>query len=418
MKIGIVSANYPPETVVGGRMICDLAEGLVQRGHEVVVITPFPSRPLGTSYPGYEKRQVPLITKNGGLTVLRLPSHTQPQYSLLGRAWEGWSFGRSVARWLRKEGRDFDVLHEDSWPLFTQHWVGKTADQLGIPLITTIMDVYPESLLEKIPKWAGLIVESPIRAWDKAIVNRAVKVVVLSQSMKELYVRTRGVPPHRLEVVYTWQDERLFLEPQERAQCAVKYQVPPGAFSFMYMGNIGPVAGVEHLIHSFHQAQIPGTQLIIAGSGSQKAACVELVQQLQAANVRFVSDPDIANVPKMQSLADVFLLPLKKGTAGSSIPSKLAAYMFSGKPILATVDRDSATAQAVIDAQGGWVGPAEDQAWLAGMMRQVAQMKAGELAEMGRKAHTYGLSCFSKKEGVNRLAEIVLGVGRGRDSRR
>ena len=395
-------------------MICDLAENFAERGHEVVVLTPFPSWPLGSPYPGYENRSAPFTEKTGRLTVVRLPSHTQPHYSLLGRAREGWSFGRSAARWLRTEGQAFDVIYEDSWPLFTQHWVGKVASRLGIPLITTVMDVYPESLLEKLPQWTWLLVAGPLRAWDKAIVNRAAKVVVLSREMKELYVRTREVPAGRLEVVYTWQNESPFLEPQDRAQCAVKYQVPLGVFSFMFMGNIGPVAGVEHLIRSFHQAQIPGAQLLIVGSGSQKAVCVELVQQLKASNIRFISEPNLANVSKVQSLADVFLLPVKRGAASSSIPSKLGAYMFSGKPILATVDAVSATSQAIIESRGGWSGPPEDQDWLAGMMLQVTQMASVELNEMGGRARAYGLSSFSKKEGVNRLAGIILEVGRTR----
>ena len=37
----------------------------------------------------------------------------------------------------------------------------------------------------------------------------------------------------------------------------------------MYLGNNGPVAGVEFLIESFFKANIFNSKLIIAGSGSK-----------------------------------------------------------------------------------------------------------------------------------------------------
>ena len=43
-------------------------------------------------------------------------------------------------------------------------------------------------------------------------------------------------------------------------------------------------------------------------------------------------------VPKIQAQADCMLLPIKKGAASSSIPSKLPACMFSAKPIIGCVD--------------------------------------------------------------------------------
>ena len=183
-------------------------------------------------------------------------------------------------------------------------------------------------------------------------------------------------------------------------------------FTFMYMGNIGAVAGVDHLIRSFHRAKLANAQLIIGGGGAQRAVCQELVRGLNVGNVRFLSDPDSRNVPKLQSLADVLLLPMKRGEASSSIPSKLAAYMFSGKPIIATVDAGSATAKAIIDSQCGWVGMPEDETWLAERMRVVMKLTHDELLAFGRRARTYGMAHFSKAEGVNKLARILAEAAR------
>jgi hypothetical protein len=173
------------------------------------------------------------------------------------------------------------------------------------------------------------------------------------------------------------------------------------------LGNIGPVAGVDLLIRAFHFATIPSAQLLIIGDGAALTACRQLVNRIGAENILFISDPSVAQVPKLQSMADVCLLPVKRGAAMSSIPSKLPAYLFSTKPVLATVDADSDTARAIKDAGCGWVGEPEDQVWLSGKMQEVALMDEGELRSIGEKGHSFGLANFSKTQGVSRLAQII-----------
>ena len=49
MKVGIVSQWFPPEPVY---LPGDLAEELVEHGHDVRVLTGFPNYPDGKVYPG------------------------------------------------------------------------------------------------------------------------------------------------------------------------------------------------------------------------------------------------------------------------------------------------------------------------------------------------------------------------------
>ena len=142
--------------------------------------------------------------------------------------------------------------------------------------------------------------------------------------------------------------------------------------SFMYLGNIGPVAGVEFLIHSFVKANLKRARLIIAGSGSRKQSCIELARYYQDAAIEFWDVPD-GKVPEVQSQADIMLLPVKRGAAMSSIPSKLPAYMFSRKPIIASLDLQSDTARAIVESDCGIVVDAENEQALIGALQEVIQ---------------------------------------------
>ena len=176
-------------------------------------------------------------------------------------------------------------------------------------------------------------------------------------------------------------------------------------FTFMYMGNIGPVAGVDLLIDAFTQAGLVNAKLVVAGSGSMK----EKMQEKAAANqnIEFWDVPN-GKVPEIQSKADCMLLPIKKGAASSSIPSKLPAYMFSAKPIIGCIDADSDTAEAISQADCGWVIEPENVQLLADKMKTVAALNAACMKEYGENALKYGLEHFSKKKNLEKLTKVIL----------
>jgi glycosyltransferase involved in cell wall biosynthesis len=292
--------------------------------------------------------------------------------------------------------------------MLSQALLARYCVRSGTPLIWHIKDLYPESWLAKLPSCVSKSVAAPLVSLDRWIVRQAEKTVVLSESLRRVYLDDRGLPTERVLTVQDWVDEQRFARLPERAEACARYDVPEDRFTFLYLGNIGPVAGVELLIEAFHAARLPQAQLVIAGGGSAKAACMELARRLGAVEVRFVSDPEAKNVPLLQSLAHVCLLPVKKGAAISSIPSKLIAYLLSAKPVLATLDAASDTARCIREAECGWVGEPEQVPWLAHKMAEVVALPAAELEAMGQRARAYGLKFFSKAQGVPKLAGVIL----------
>ena len=103
---------------------------------------------------------------------------------------------------------------------------------------------------------------------------------------------------------------------------------------------------------AFAEANIENAELRIYGGGNKKDYCVDLVKQLGAKNIIFdmVSRDKVAFV---QSQADVLLLALPKGNGNLCLPSKMTSYMLSGKPVLASVDHDSATTRYIKEADCG-----------------------------------------------------------------
>ena len=81
MKVLVLSQWYPPEPQ---SVVSDLAETLVEQGHDVSVLTGFPNWPSGRLYPGYRIRMLQRETMNG-VPVARVPLFPYHGRSPVGR---------------------------------------------------------------------------------------------------------------------------------------------------------------------------------------------------------------------------------------------------------------------------------------------------------------------------------------------
>jgi glycosyltransferase involved in cell wall biosynthesis len=406
-KVVIINAVYPPEPVVSAYIGADLAHHLADRGSRVTVLCPYPTRPLGARYPGFERARAPSVVREGPVEVVRLPSFTAPRSRLGPRIWESFSFGRHAATFLEQHLSEADVVYANSWPLLSQAAVVRWCAKHSIPLVLHIQDVYPESLLTRVPVPVAAFAGAPLTALDRWNTSRATRLVVIGDTMCRTYVEGRGVSPDKVVTIFNWQDEARFVDLPSREYVCARHHIPADPFTFMYLGNIGPVAGIELLIQAFATASLAGAQLLIAGDGSSKDACVSLAERLGCAAVHFLACPTPFDAPVLQQMADVCLLPMRRGTGMSSIPSKMIAYLLSAKPVLATLDADSETAQCIRRAECGWLGEPDDARWLAEKMADVVALPPDVLQRTGQRGRAYALEYFSKARGLARLGAVI-----------
>lgn len=323
-----------------------------------------------------------------------------PEFSLFGRMAESWSFGKHCAQYIHEHRDTIGLIYLNSWPIFSQFLIEKEAKRLKIPAIVHIQDIYPDSLLKKIKSnLLKKIVYCLFLPVDKWIQRNACRVITISENMRNEFLRSRGTPSEKMVIVANWQDESEFLackSPVERKQKCV----------FMYLGNNGPVARVDWLIHCFGKAKLSNSRLVVAGSGSRKVYCMKEAEKYPDADIHFIDVP-IGKVPETQSNADVMILAVEPGAALSSIPSKIPAYMFSKKPLLAALDEESDSAQAIRDSMGGVVVPPTDENALIREMQKFSAMSDIQRKEMGEKSFSYAIKHFSKQKNLKELCNII-----------
>lgn len=393
----IISAVFPPEPVVSAKLSYDLASELSVK-NKVMVVSPKPSRPYGFKFEQ--------IAEALEFDHQILKSSVCPQANTFGRFRENYSFGRAGYGFISKNYKAINKIYAITWPLFAQYFVVRAAKRYKIPVIIHVQDVYPESLTRKNP-FLGSLFRLFLLPIDKYVLRNSNEVIVVSEKMSANLIKTRELDKSKVHIIQNWQDEASFIIPEAMEE---KNGRSDKHFTFMYLGNIGPIAGVDMLIDAFASAEMKMSRLVIAGSGSMKTTAIKKAQSYHEAKIEFWNVPE-GKVAETQSKADVMLLPLKKGNSFSSVPSKLPAYMLSAKPIISSLDENSDTADIILMAGCGWVVPPDDNKALADKMREVSELPEQKLKELGENGRLYALENLSKGANLKKLVDIIEQAG-------
>ena len=137
--------------------------------------------------------------------------------------------------------------------------------------------------------------------------------------------------------------------------------------------------------------------------------CVQLANNLGNSNIIFdiISRDKVAFV---QSQADVLLLALPSGNGNLCLPSKMTSYMMSGKPIIASVDYDSATTRYLREADCGIAAEPDNVQQLAKSMAKFANLSVQELQEKGQKGRQFALETLSRKTNLIIVCEKIKAI--------
>ncbi len=389
-KILIISAVFLPEPVVSAMLSRDITEELSKK-NQVVVLCPRPTRPHGFRFEKYFEA--------ANYEVVRLDSFTYPASKVVGRLRESYSFGRYSANFLRENSAIINCIYINSWPLFAQYFIITAAKKLGIPCVIHVQDIYPESLTNKLPNPIRGLCFHSLLPMDKFILRNATKIIGISQNMISYLSESRKIDKNKFELVRNWQDDGRFLN-------HVPDATAKSDFIFMYLGSVSRSAGVELLINSFHQANLPNAKLIIAGNGSDKENCIAIAGHFENDQIEFC---DVApeKVPELQSRSDILLLPLKKGIAKTATPSKLTAYLLSSKPVIACVENDTDVADILREGNCGFVVEPENEFALSFKMKELYDMRPAKLQELGKNGREYALLNLSKKTNLQKVISVI-----------
>jgi colanic acid biosynthesis glycosyl transferase WcaI len=114
-------------------------------------------------------------------------------------------------------------------------------------------------------------------------------------------------------------------------------------------------------------------------------------------------------LPEVQSSADVSVVTLSRDFGEVSVPSKVLGYMAAGRPMVAAVPEESATAGIVRASGGGRVLPVADAAALAQAIGAYAA-DPQQARQDGQRGREYLVAHFSRARATERYAALFARV--------
>ena len=388
----IISAVFPPEQVTSAFLNYDLAHELAKK-YDVTVLTPYPTRPIGAKFENPELEGEPFKT-------VIINSYTYPKSNIIGRFRESVDMGRKCAHWIREHHNDIDFIYDTPWQLFGVAIVASTAKRYNIPYLVVVQDIYPESILTQgnKPKIIQRLVMGLLKPIDVYYQRNAKIVRTISDEMADYLSTTRKLPREKYLVVNNWQNDEDFQ--------GYSNDIPTDKMRFIFVGSINLHSNVNLIIKSFAEAEITNSELIIYGGGNRKDYCVDLVKRMGLDNVKFdyVRRDQIAQV---QSEASVLVLALPSGNGNLCLPSKLTSYMLSGKPILASVDKDSATSRYIKDANCGLSVQPDSISSLADGFRKMANMTREQLQFYADNSRRFAKQFLSRDVNLSLVCKAI-----------
>lgn len=370
MKILIISQYYKPDPF----RLNELAEGLVELGHDVTVLSGTPNytktkQPDSeNNYKGVSVVRVPTVRRNGGTLSLALSYFS---YMI---------FASFKALTLRSD-YDIVLIYQLSPILMAVPGIiyGKKNKR---KVALYCLDLWPESFTGN-----GIT--------HKSIAYRIIRKISIS-----IYNKVDGIcMTSEMFEDYFKKDLKLKLKfynyiPQfgEDIYSSITKKEHEG-FNFLFAGNIGEAQSVETIVRAAQYVNDDRIKWHIVGDGSNYQRCVNLANECEVANkVLFYGRKPKEEMPSFYEKADVLLVTLNDNPIISyTLPGKVQSYMAAGLPILASAMGE--TKNTIEKAKCGMCCEPNNPEELA---KLAIKMVSSDLNQMGRNAKQYYTTHFSK----------------------
>lgn len=369
MHILFLSDNFPPETNAPATRLHEHARRWVELGHRVTVITCAPNFPQGKVFPGYRNRWY-AVEEMDGIRVVRVKTYITANEGFIKRTLDYMSFMVSgfVAGLFQRRP---DLIVGTSPQFFTVVGAWLLSAVRMRPFVFELRDLWPASIVA-----VGAMHDSRIIRWleklELFLYRRADAIVTVTRTFREDLTQ-RGIDPGKIAVVINGVDLSRY-KPQPRdPELAARYGLQD-KFVVGYLGTHGMAHALDRVLEAAGRLRNrPDIRFLFAGGGADRERLLAMVERDGLDNVVMLPPQPKAMMPRLWSLCDLALIPLKDTPVFATvIPSKLFEAMGMGLPVLMSLPAGEAT--GIVERTGvGVVTPPEQPAALAETVAALAR---------------------------------------------
>ena len=357
MNLLVLCPHFAPDVAPTGEVMSAIAYALADRGHRLHVVTALPWYRDHKVEEGWGGRPWRTETTDWGW-ITRLHPFPTDKTNIPARAvaFGGFTAMSVVAAAATRMRPDAVMVMSPPLPLGVAGWLA--AGVRRAPFVFNIQDVFPDVAVE-----LGAITNPKViaaaSALEKFLYRRADAVTVLSEDLRDNVGGKLGAHrPERVHVIPNFVDT-VRIAPSDRMNSYREQYGLGDRTVVLYAGNVGMSQSLDLLVEAARRFRDrDDVVFVVNGGGSSKDALVESAAGLD--NLRFVEMQPRERLPEVLAAGDLHVVPLKRGLARSSVPSKLYSILAAGRPVLASVDAGTEVATTIERASAGVSVPPED----------------------------------------------------------
>jgi len=374
----LVTTNYWPEPTGIAVYTTDLAESLTTQGDHVTVLTSLPHYPWWRVPSEFAHLGEGTGTHNG-VSIIRA-KHLVPlkMNALMRMRFETslwWNLRRASKT---KVGNDFDAIIA-CIPTVAAGIIGKSiTKKLGIPFGLIVQDLSGAGAKQSGLR-GGAMISKIAHLVEGKVLHGADSLVVVSPAMRDVVVAL-GVPAGRITQITNYSARSI--SSVDKTFARAKFGWALDDFVVIHTGNMGAKQDLENVVRAADALpRNSHIKIFLVGHGNQESNLKTLCAgKNNIAVLPAVSDADYS---ALLSAADLLLVNERSTQMEMSLPSKLTSYLYSERPVIASVPRGGATWK-FLDGVAELV-EAGDPKELAAKIEELSrnQSRLNELAKLG-----------------------------------
>lgn len=394
MKLLVICQYYYPEPF----RITDICESLVEKGHDVTVLTGLPNYPEGKILKNYRRGNNRRETINGVKVIRTFEIGRGTSKLQLFLNYFSYTLTASIKA-FNLNGKFDVVLVNQLSPVVMAIPAIVYKKKHNRKILLYCLDLWPASLI------AGGIKESSIFyklffKISKWIYSSVDSIAVTSSMFKEYFKEKLFMDIENIQHIPQYAED-IFAEIEEKKENR--------KFNFVFAGNIGEMQSVETIVKAANELKEKNNIMFhIVGDGSKLEECILLSKKFKLKNIIFYGRKPINEMPQYYSFADAMLITLKNDKAISyTLPGKVQSYMAAHKPIIGSIDGE--TRRVIKEAGCGYCCAADDYKELSKIILEFCDSNQQRL--MGQNGYDYYIKNYSKKNFISALEKSLIKLG-------
>ena len=393
LHIALISTHFAPEITPFTHLYADLTEDFTRFGARVSVVTKLPGHDLSEEERAafYDRRDE---IAPEGYRILRVGKKARRGANIVERALRACQNTIAIYRTAKKLKADVYIL--SGIPVY----LGLVGARLNrhAKTIYLLQEIFPDNLVAagRYTEWHPFV--RFCRRMEQHIYRHNSAFITLSDEMKRTLV-ARGIDQEKIAVIPNWADtEAIQPIPRESNLLFDELNLPREGFYAVYAGTLGFLQEPDVILDAAKLLKNEkDIRILVFGDGALRQHVENRVEREQIENVLLFPLLSADRTAQVYSIADVALVPLKKGMTRIAVPSETWLALAAGRPVIVCAEAGSEWARSIEhESYGVCITPGEPQEMADAIIRLHASTVP--LSDLGARARNYVCAHASREQ--------------------